>query len=91
MTSRKPARGPIEDAVSRDVAAWEPEGQSARVALALTLARALDDGAGLATAAVARELRAVLSELQPEEVAAPDALDDLIRRLSTPPRDSSPP
>lgn len=30
---------------------------------ALTLARALDEGAGLATAAVARELRATMTEL----------------------------
>lgn len=84
------AKGPIEAAVARDLAAWEPQAQDGRVALALTLARALDDGAGLATAAVARELRAVLSELEPVEADEPDALDDLIARLSAAPRDAPP-
>lgn len=37
------------------------------VALALTLARTLDAGAGLAVAAVSRELRAVLKELEGEK------------------------
>ena len=44
--------------------------------LALTLAKALDDGAGMATAAVSKELRATLAELTREEVD-PDANDPI--------------
>lgn len=40
------------------------EVDEARAAVAIVLAQALDDGAGLAVAAVSRELRATLSELE---------------------------
>jgi hypothetical protein len=40
-----------------------PPGLDGLAAAALVLAQALDDGAGLATAAVARELRATLTKL----------------------------
>jgi hypothetical protein len=82
------SRGPIEAAVVRDIAAWHIEGQSALKALAITLGQTLDEGAGLATAAVARELRAALTALRPPEPEEPDALDDLIRRLSAAPLDA---
>jgi len=82
------AKGPIEAAVSRDLAAWQVDGQAGMKALAGELARTLDEGAGLATAAVARELRAVLAGLQPVAAEEPDALDDLIRRLSATPLDT---
>jgi hypothetical protein len=49
--------------------------------MAFTLARALDDGAGLATAAVNRELRATLETLALFEAGGDDDLDD---ELSTP-------
>lgn len=53
--------------------------------MAYTLARTLDDGAGLAVAAVNRELRANLVEMTRMAVADDDGLDD---RLSTPVRDA---
>jgi hypothetical protein len=57
----------------------------ALVATALTLARKLDEGAGLATAAVARELRAVLDVLtKTEGDDADDALNDFVNSLSSP-------
>lgn len=52
--------------------------------MAITLARSLDEGAGLATAAVNRELRANLLELARMAV---DDDDDLDAALSTPIRD----
>ena len=88
MASARRSKGPIEAAVVRDIAAWDVQGHAALKALASTLARSLDEGAGLATAAVARELRAALAELQPPDPQEPDALDDLIRRLSAAPLDS---
>ena len=45
-------------------------------ALALTLAQSLDDGAGMATAAVSRELRATLAALTAQTVKEDDH-DDL--------------
>ncbi|MCP3805385.1 hypothetical protein NLX83_39575 [Allokutzneria sp. A3M-2-11 16] len=54
-------------------------------ALALKLARQLDDGAGLATAAVSRELRACLDALCKDGGASdPDELHELVGALSTP-------
>lgn len=82
------AKGPIEAAVVRDLVAWQVDGQAGLKALAGELARTLDEGAGLATAAVARELRAVLAGLQPPAPQESDALDDLIRRLSATPLDT---
>lgn len=54
-------------------------------ATARVLARTLDDGAGLATAAVARELRATLEALTKEGGSGGSSdIDELIARLSTP-------
>lgn len=53
--------------------------------VSFALARLLDDGAGLATAAVSRELRANLMELSR---LADDGDDDLADELSAPVRDA---
>ena len=74
--------GPVEAKVRADVAALvtaHPMGE-ALAEMAYTLARTLDDGAGLAVAAVNRELRANLVELARMGVSD----DDLDDRLSTP-------
>lgn len=55
----------------------------ARVALARTLAATLDAGAGLSTAAVSREYRAVLAELErDDDVDDDDPADEWLRSLS---------
>jgi hypothetical protein len=56
----------------------------ARGRLALTLAQALDGDAGMATAAVARELRATLAELEGRNDGNTDDLASLLAGLSTP-------
>jgi hypothetical protein len=76
-------RGPVERKVRADVAALmtaHPMGESL-AEMAFTLARTLDDGAGLAVAAVNRELRANLMELS--RLAVDDS-DDLADELSVP-------
>ena len=78
--------GPVEREVRRDIRALvtvHPMGE-ALAAMSLNLARTLDDGAGLATAAVNRELRANLLELARLAVNDDDTLD---AELSTPVRD----
>jgi hypothetical protein len=55
----------------------------ALVATALTLARKLDDGAGMATAAVAKELRATLAEIL-REAGEDDGLDSFVNGLGLP-------
>jgi hypothetical protein len=57
--------GPIEEQLQAELAKADSGVPYAavRAQMALTLARALDEGAGLAVAAVNRELRAVLAEL----------------------------
>ena len=78
--------GPVERTVRSDIAALvtlHPMGE-ALAEMAITLARSLDEGAGLATAAVNRELRANLLELARMAV---DDDDDLDAALSTPIRD----
>jgi hypothetical protein len=75
--------GAVERKVRADVAALmtaHPMGESL-AEMAFTLARTLDKGAGLAVAAVNRELRANLVELARLGVNSDDALDDA---LSTP-------
>jgi hypothetical protein len=57
---------------------------AALMALALTLAETLDGGAGMATAAVARELRATLAALTPEVKADDDGFAALIDQLRAP-------
>jgi hypothetical protein len=76
----------VERKVRADVAALisaHPMGE-ALAEMSFNLAHALDEGAGLATAAVNRELRANLMELSR---LADDGNDDLADELSTPVRD----
>jgi hypothetical protein len=57
-------------AVDADLARLTPrldKPDAALMALARTLAQTLDDGAGMATAAVSKELRATLAALTPED------------------------
>jgi hypothetical protein len=80
-----PAHGPVETKVRSDVEAViteHPMGE-ALAEMAFTLARTLDEGAGLAVAAVNRELRANLIELAQMAVPDDDDFDDI---LSTPVR-----
>ena len=75
--------GPIERQVRADLEALiteHPMGESL-AEMSFNLARTLDDGAGLAVAAVNRELRANLVELAGMGVNADDDLDE---QLSTP-------
>jgi hypothetical protein len=77
----------VENAV-REVLSELPETSPAHgilVATALTLARKLDEGAGLATAAVARELRVTVDVItQSGGDDDDDALSDFVSRLSSP-------
>lgn len=78
--------GPVEKAVRADVGALisaHPMGE-ALAEMSFNLARYLDDGAGLATAAVNRELRANLIELSGMSDAD---VDDLDAELSSAVRD----
>ena len=75
--------GPVERKVRADIRALitaHPMGE-ALSEMSYNLARVLDDGAGLATAAVNRELRANLAELSR---LADDGNDDLADELSSP-------
>jgi hypothetical protein len=87
----KPARsrrGKVELATARSIEEIGelPKGLGGLAAAALILARSLDDGAGLATAAVARELRATLLELVKGGAHddGPDPIAELVRELSKP-------
>lgn len=86
--TRQPRRGKVELATARSIAEIGelPRGLGGLAEAALTLARSLDEGAGLATAAVARELRATLLELAKggEDDAGPDPFDEEIAALSRP-------
>jgi hypothetical protein len=88
-----PARrriGTVERQVKKDIGALitaHPMGE-ALAAMSLNLAKTLDDGAGLATAAVNRELRANLLELSRLAV---DDNDDLDAELSAAVRDEPEP
>jgi hypothetical protein len=62
----------------------------ALVATALTLARKLDDGAGMATAAVAKELRATLDAILKEASDDDDGLDNFVNGLGLPTSGVSP-
>ncbi len=81
-----PVLGPVGEATSRRLRelgeAYSPLG-----AAAMVLARTLDEGAGLSTAAVVRELRATLKELTPRDGG--DAFQKLMDELSAEVRDSS--
>ena len=61
-----------------------PPGSASLAASAVALARKLDGDAGLATAAVARELRATMTALTPPEDGTSSDFDELVARLSTP-------
>ncbi len=56
----------------------------ALVALAFTLAQKLDDGAGLATAAVSKEYRATLDALRPTGDTDDRAFADWLAEMSAP-------
>src|SRR5690606_27091584 len=56
----------------------------ALVATAITLARKLDEGAGMATAAVSKELRATLDAILKAGEGAEDELDAFVNSLGTP-------
>ena len=92
---RPPAKKPapatsVEGAVRANLLKLHQAGdlddkKSALSEVAVVLARTLDDGAGLATAAVARELRATLEALIKETTTNDDTqFNDLFARLSTP-------
>jgi hypothetical protein len=69
--------GPVETATRSDIEAVvtvHPMGE-ALAAMAISLARTLDEGAGMAAAAVSRELRATLDDLASEVVGDDDDLD----------------
>ena len=86
--------GPVSAAVAADIARLTPRldhPDASLMALALTLARTLDDGAGMATAAVARELRATLADLTPEEHHDDDGFAALIEQLRAPMGDTATP
>jgi hypothetical protein len=68
---------------------WTPR-HDALADTAKVLARTLEAGAGLSTAAVARELRATLADLAPT-VKEVSALEQLVSRLSAPLGDSEEP
>lgn len=75
--------GPVETQVRNDLEALvtaHPMGESL-TAMSINLARTLDEGAGLAVAAVNRELRANLIELARLGVDGDDDFDD---EISTP-------
>lgn len=77
--------GPMEKAVRATLKALEVDAtQDARGRLAIVLAVTLDAGAGMATAAVSRELRATLTELESRDGGDTDGFADLLRQLSAP-------
>lgn len=67
------------------LAEWRRVGplNEALAEIALTLARSLDGGAGMAVAAVSKELRATLAELEPRADDEPDDADRWLRELQT--------
>jgi hypothetical protein len=84
----RPRRGKVELAVLRTLRQVTPTSPAhdGLAASALMLARTLDEGAGLATAAVARELRATLETLTKgaSDDGSADATASLFAELSTP-------
>src|SRR5215218_7557546 len=78
--------GSCQAAVSADLAGLASRGpvSGSLAATALILARTLDDGAGLATAAVARELRATLMALAGSGGGDDDGTQGLLAELSAP-------
>jgi len=71
----------VAGAVRADLARVPPDVRESALALtALTLARTLDKGAGLSTAAVARELRALMERLMLYATVEESTVDDLAKR-----------
>lgn len=62
--------------------------RSARGAIALNLAALLDAGAGMASAAVAKELRTLLADIEGGVIKHDDALTDFLAGLRAPVGDS---
>ena len=86
MTDSPDARGPVERALDTSLeSVTVTPGREVLVASARTLARALDAGAGLSTAAVARELRATIGALTADD-GIDDGLAELVAELSSPAR-----
>lgn len=84
------AAGPMEKAVRATLKALEVSPVSdARARLAIVLAISLDGDAGMATAAISRELRATLAELESRDDGDTDGFAQLIAELSAPMVDSS--
>jgi len=71
-------------AVAQTLALLDPDSASAPAlkSLALTLAAQLDAGAGMATAAVSKELRAVIDALTPEDRTSEDVFTRFAADLS---------
>lgn len=91
MPTKKPdgktsrAFGPNEKAVRAHLKSLEvSDATDARGRLAITLAKALDNDAGMATAAVSRELRATLAELEGRDGRESDELNKWLAQLSAP-------
>lgn len=90
MPATRRKRGRVELATARAVREIGelPRGLSNLAEAALTLAKSLDDGAGLATAAVARELRATMTELAKgaarDDDGDPDPFAELIAGFAQP-------
>lgn len=87
----------VHDSVARAIEALRSDGaldstKEALAEVALNLAAALDEGAGMATAAVARELRATLSAMsEVDGDSDDDGFAELTAFLSAPVRDSEEP
>lgn len=88
MTAVRRRYGPVESKVRSDVRALGSAHPMARALaeMAFSLARSLDAGAGMAAAAINRELRANLLELS--SLAGGDD-DEFDAEMSTPVRDAS--
>lgn len=79
------AQGPNEKAVRQTLKQLEVDVMSDALGrLAVTLAKALDADAGMATAAISRELRATLAELEQRNGEPPDDLSRFLAQVSAP-------
>ena len=88
---RRTRRGKVELATARTLRGIEETcpAHDALSAVAVVLAKALDEGAGLATAAVARELRATLAVLTSAGGGDDDGCEAIVAGLSAPVVDSA--
>ena len=75
--------GPVASAVASDLESLSvTDGQRGLAATAITLARQLDEGAGMAAAAIARELRVTLDAIRNGGAGDDDDVAALFRELS---------